>query len=169
MSMVDPSDPPLVQIEKQARIIDALVRRANRQSDISPSAYRSFQSAIDLQRQVAAQSLELETVRTERERTRKTLVEALSSMGEGVALFSDDRLNICNDLFRGLLPDISHKFVPGLSLSRYLELVEVSERVVSTDRKLSVLRQTLKVRQSAGATTALMVELSDDRWYQPSI
>ncbi|WP_205742128.1 hypothetical protein, partial [Halomonas marinisediminis] len=78
---------------------DALVRRANRQSDISPSAYRSFQSAIDLQRQVAAQSLELETVRTERERTRKTLVEALSSMGEGVALFSDDRLNICNDLF----------------------------------------------------------------------
>ncbi|WP_424968620.1 PAS-domain containing protein [Dinoroseobacter sp. S375] len=169
MSMVNPYDPPQVQIEKQARIIDALVRRANRQSEIGPSAYRAFQSAIDLQQQVAAQTLELETVRSERERTRKTLVEALSSMGEGVALFSDERLNICNDLFRGLLPDISHKIIPGLSLSHYLELVEISARVVSTDRKLSVLRQTLKVRQSAGATTALVVELVDDRWYQLSI
>lgn len=169
MSMVNPSDPPQVQIEKQARIIDALVRRANRQSEIGPSAYRAFQSAIDLQQQVAAQTLELETVRSDRERTRKTLVEALSSMGEGVALFSEERLTICNDLFRGLLPDISHKIIPGLSLSHYLELVEISDRVVSTDRKLSVLRQTLKVRQSAGATTALVVELWEDRWYQLSI
>lgn len=167
--MINPADPPQVQVEKQARIIDALVRRASRQNDIGPSAYRAFQSAIDLQRQVAAQSLELETVRTERERTRKTLVEALSSMGEGVALFSDERLNICNDLFRGLLPDISHRIIPGLSLSHYLELFEISGHVVSTDRKLSLLRQTLKVRQSAGATTVLVAELLDDRWYQLSI
>lgn len=167
--MIDPFDPPQLQVEKQARIIDALVRRASRQNEVGPSAYRAFQSAIDLQRQVAAQSLELETVRTERERTRKTLVEALSSMGEGVALFSDERLNICNDLFLGLLPDIQHKIIPGLSLSHYLELFEVSSHVVSTDRKLPLLRQTLKVRQSAGATMSLAAELLDDRWYQMGI
>lgn len=168
MSMIDPNDPPQVQVEKQSRIIDALIRRASRQKDVGPSAYRAFQSAIDLQQQVAAQTLELESARYERERTRKTLAEALSSMEEGLALFSDGSLNICNDLFKGLLPDISNKIVPGLGLAAYFDLMGKSRHLASTDRNLGNVREALETGQSAGSVVSLVAEVARDRWYQMS-
>ncbi|MFK7751802.1 MAG: PAS-domain containing protein [Sedimentitalea sp.] len=167
--MIDANDPPQIQVEKQARIIDALVRRARRQIDVSPSAYRAFQSAIELQEKVAAQSLELESVRVERERTRRTLAEALSSMEEGFALFSDGQLNVCNDLFKGLLPDISHKVVPGLPLGHYIGLMGFSRHLVSTERNLPMLRRALRARQSAGPVVSMVAEMRGDRWYQMSV
>ncbi|WP_299964470.1 PAS-domain containing protein [uncultured Roseobacter sp.] len=166
--MIDPEDPLAVQVTKQARIIDALIRRANRQEDVGPSAYRAFQSAIDLQQTVAEQTIELESVRYERERTRKTLAEALASMEEGLALFSDGSLEICNDLFRGLLPDVSDKIVPGLTLDRYFQLMGRSAYLVSTDRKLSKMRRHLHNRRAAGSVVSLVAEVPRDRWYQLS-
>lgn len=166
--MIDPNDPPHVQVEKQARIIDALMRRASRQKDVGPSAYRAFQSAIDLQQKVAAQTIELESARDERERTRKTLAEALASMEEGLALFSDGSLNICNDLFKGLLPDVSEQMVPGLTLAECFELMAGSKYLVSTDRKLNTVRRALESDQNAGSVVSLVAEVSRDRWYQMS-
>lgn len=166
--MIDPDDPPHVQVEKQAKIIDALIRRASRQKDVGPSAYRAFQSAIDLQQKVAAQTLELESVRYERERTRKNLAEALATMEEGLALFSDGTLEICNDLFRGLLPDISERIVPGLTLAQYFQLMESSRHLVSTDRKLGNTRLALESGQNAGSVLSLVAEVARDRWYQMS-
>ncbi|WP_299740878.1 PAS-domain containing protein [uncultured Roseobacter sp.] len=166
--MIDPNDPPQVQVEKQAKIINALIRRASRQKDVGPSAYRAFQSAIDLQQKVAAQTLELESARYERERTRKTLAEALASMEEGLALFSDGALNICNDLFKGLLPDISEKIVPGLTLAECFDLMAGSDYLVSTDRTLPNLRRALESGQHAGSVVSLVAEVARDRWYQMS-
>ncbi len=166
--MIDPNDPPQIQIEKQAKIIDALVRRANRQKDVGPSAYRAFQSAIDLQQTVAAQHRELESARYERERTRKALAEALSSMEEGFALFSDGRLNICNDLFRGLLPDISGQVAPGLDMLEYFRLMEHSAHLVSTDRNLTNVRRVLGHGQTEGSVVSVVAEVTRDRWYQMS-
>lgn len=166
--MIDPDDPPQVQVEKQAKIIDALIRRASRQKDVGPSAYRAFQSAIDLQQKVAAQTIELESARFERERTRKTLAEALASMEEGLALFSEGALNICNDLFIGLLPDVSDRIVPGLTLEQYFQLMAGSKYLVSTDRKLSKLSRALESRQAAGSVVSVIVEVPRDRWYQLS-
>ncbi|WP_300057203.1 PAS-domain containing protein [uncultured Roseobacter sp.] len=166
--MIDPDDPPQAQVEKQAKIIDALIRRASRQKDVGPSAYRAFQSAIDLQQQVAAQTIELESARSERERTRKTLAEALATMEEGLALFSDGALNICNDLFIGLLPDVSDQIVPGLTLEQYFRLMAQSKHLVSTDRKLSKLTRALGSAQAAGAVVSVIVEVPRDRWYQLS-
>ena len=168
MSMINPDDPLEVKVEKQAKIIDALMRRAGRQKDVGPSAYRAFQSAIELQQKMAAQSLELESVRYERERTRKTLAEALGSMEGGLALFSDGTLNICNDLFKGLLPDISEHIVPGLSLARYFDLMSSSKYLVSTDRKLFTMRGALESDQNEGPVVSLVAEVSKDRWYQMS-
>lgn len=166
--MINPDDPAEVQVEKQAKIIDALIRRASRQKDVGPSAYRAFQSAIDLQQKVVAQSLELESARYERERTRKTLAEALASMEEGLALFSEGRLNICNDLFKGLLPDISEQVVPGLALAQYFDLMSASPYLVSTDRKLPGMRDALESGQNEGSVVSLVAEVSRDRWYQMS-
>lgn len=166
--MIDPEDPPQVQVAKQAKIIDALIRRASRQKDVGPSAYRAFQSAIDLQQKVAAQTIELESARSERERTRRTLAEALASMEEGLALFSDGSLNICNGLFKALLPDISDRLEPGLDLAEFFSLMGSSKYLVSTDRKLHNVQAALESGRNAGSVVSLVAEVTRDRWYQMS-
>ncbi|MEX0367228.1 MAG: PAS-domain containing protein [Ruegeria sp.] len=173
--MIDPRDPLELQVAKQAKIIDALMRRANRQKDVGPSAFRAFQSAIELQQQVMAQSrdleratTELESVRYERERTRKSLVEALSSMEEGFALFTDGQLDLCNELFLNLLPDISGQVVPGLRISRFFALMSGSTYFTSSDRSLMQVAEALANSRDDGTITSVVVELCEDRWYQVS-
>ena len=173
--MIDPQDAPDIQIAKQAKIIEALMRRANRQKDVGPSAFRAFQSAIELQQQVAAQSrdleraaTELESVRHERERTRKSLAEALSSMEEGFALFTSGKLDLCNDLFLNLLPDVSSQVVPGLKIERFFGLMFGSENVVSSDRNLMQVVGALESTVAEPEITTVVVELTEDRWYQLS-
>ena len=101
MNLIDPNQPSDIQIERQSRIIAALMRRADRQNELNVSAYSAFQSAIELQAQVAAKTrdleraaTELESVRGDRERTRRNLHDALSAMHEGFALFTDGRLDV---------------------------------------------------------------------------
>ncbi|MFA3916361.1 hybrid sensor histidine kinase/response regulator [Ruegeria hyattellae] len=173
--MLNPNDPLDLQVAKQAKIIDALMRRANRQKDVGPSAFRAFQSAIELQQQVMAQSrdleratTELESARYERERTRKSLVEALSSMEEGFALFTDGQLNLCNDLFQALLPDISDKVMPGLGMVRFFTLVYGSAHFASSDLSMSQVAQALDRSRDNGMITSVVIELRNDRWYQMS-
>ncbi|MEL6100596.1 MAG: PAS-domain containing protein [Pseudomonadota bacterium] len=167
--MLDPNDPPEVQIAKQQKIINALIRRSNRQRDLGPSAFRAFQSALELQETVAAQTrdlqraaTELESARYERERTRRILAEALSSMDGGFALFSDGNLELCNDLFRTLLPDIQDAVRPGLPLGQFLTLASSSKHLVSSEQPLSRLDQT---SDKAGVSSAV-IELREDRWFQ---
>ncbi|MGB3243453.1 MAG: PAS-domain containing protein [Sulfitobacter sp.] len=171
--MVDTRVPAEEQIRRQGKIIDALMRKAGGQKNMGPAAYQAFQSAIALQQTVAAQTLELESARFERERSRRTLEEALNAMEEGFALFSDGQLDVCNALFLDLLPDISDQMVAGLSLSRYFELVAGSEHLISTDQRLDGLARTLS-RPPAGpeprsAVVSLIAELSRDRWFQLSV
>ena len=144
--MLDPDDPPEIQVAKQKKIIDALIKRSNRQRDVGPSAFRAFQSALELQQTVAAQSrdleraaTELESARYERERSRRILAEALSSMDGGFALFFEGKLELCNELFRTLLPDIEEIVRPGLGLVQFLHFVSGSRHFVSSDRPLAGL------------------------------
>lgn len=143
MCLIDASQPPEVRLERQERIIAALMRRADRQNELSLSAYSAFQSAIELQVQVAAKTRdleraasELETMRGDRERTRRNLHEALSAMHEGFALLNEGWLDVCNDLFRNLLPDIADRVTTGLSLDGYFDLMVQSRHLVSTDRNI---------------------------------
>jgi signal transduction histidine kinase len=164
--MIDPNDPLDVQVVKQAKIIDALIRRAGRQTGMSRSAYEAFQSAIELQQKVAAQSLELESVRHETEQTRISLSQALSSMEEGFALFFDGRLGVCNELFRNLLPDISDSLVPGLDLEAYFELFSESSQLVSVDGDLRGAYAALGEPNTDTAAVSMVAEFVGDRWYQ---
>lgn len=173
--MLNPDDPPEIQISKQAKIIDALMRRANRQKDVGPSAFLAFQSAIELQQQVMEQSrdleratTELESARYEREQTRKSLVKALSSMEEGFALFTDGELNLCNELFQAIFPDMSDVVGPGLSLGRFFLLVQNSPEFVSSDHGISKMLDTLERNCHTGMVSSDVIELRGDRWYQLS-
>ncbi len=168
MNLIDPLEPPELQLLRQDRIIEALVRRAMRQNHVGQTAYSAFQSAIELQAQVAAKTRdleraadELETTRFERERTRRNLDEALAAMGEGFALFTEGQLAICNDLFQHLLPDVSDRIVPGLPLPEYFELLAQSRFVISTDRQIGANDGPLP-----GAS--MVIEVTEDRFYQLS-
>ncbi|MEQ5871008.1 PAS-domain containing protein [Sagittula sp. NFXS13] len=170
MNLIDPLEPPELQLLRQTRIIEALVRRATRQNEIGQTAYSAFQSAIELQSQVAAKTRDLEraadelkSIRFEGERTRKSLDEALAVMGEGFALFTDGQLDICNDLFQHLLPDVAQQVVPGLTLPEYYDLMAQSRVVVSTDRQI-------RASGTEGVPAASsVIELTEDRWYQLSM
>lgn len=171
--MLDPAEPLETRVVKQAKIIDALIRRSNRQKDVGPSAFRAFQSAIELQERVEAQrrdlqraETELESARYERERTRRSLVEALSSMAEGFALFLDGQLHVSNDLLATILPDASHAIVPGLRFERFFDLLATSENFVSADRDLGAVAAALSRARNSSQITSVVIELREDRWYQ---
>ena len=171
--MIDPDDPLEVQVAKQARIIDALVQRANRQHELGTSAYGAFQQAIALQGQVWAKtrdleraSTELEQVRLERERSRRNLADALAAMEGGFALFTDGRLELWNDLFQTLLPDLADCILPGLEIERYFKALRSSAHLRTADPvTIEVVRE---ARRAMVGTAALSFtcELAGDRWYQ---
>ncbi len=176
MRLVDSTQTPEVQLDRQAKIIDALMRRAGRQKDMDLSAFSAFQSAIELQEKIEAQSrdleratTELESARFDRERTRKSLVEALSSMEEGLALFADGKLEVFNELFRLLLPDVTEQVAPGMHIDRYFELMSASRYLASDDQMLrqAVTQGVPRAHGDHGDTSnSLILELSHDRWYQ---
>lgn len=172
--MIDPNDPPQVTIERQARIIDALIRRASRQHDVGGSAYALFQSAVALQGQVWAKtrdlertSSELELARFDREQTQRRLTEALDAMEGGFALFNEGRLQVCNDLFKSILPDISARILPGLTVEDYFRALQTSRHLADPDKACRDLADA--IRGNAGGTSASFVlELEADRWFQIS-
>ncbi|MCO8143941.1 PAS-domain containing protein [Rhodovulum tesquicola] len=172
--MIDPNAPPEVTIERQARIIDALVRRASRQHEVGDSAYALFQSAVTLQGQVWAKtrdlertSSELEIARFDREQTQRRLTEALDAMEGGFALFNEGRLQVCNDLFKSILPDISARILPGLTVEDYFRALQTSRHLADPDRACRDLAEAIR-GPAGGASMSFVLELQADRWFQIS-
>lgn len=173
--MIDPDDPLDVQLAKQAKIIDALVRRAGRQHEVGHSAYAAFQSAIALQEQVWAKtrdleraSNELELVRFDREQTQKNLADALSVMEGGFALFTDGKLQVCNDLFKSLLPDMSDMILPDLTIDAYFDGLEQSDLTVTRDARTHHNLREARRGPTEAALHTFVLELQGDRWFQIS-
>ena len=173
--MIDPNDPLDVQVAKQAKIIDALVRRAGRQHEVGHSAYAAFQSAIALQEQVWAKtrdlertSNELELVRFDREQTQKNLADALSVMEGGFALFTDGKLQVCNDLFKSLLPDISDVILPDLGIDAYFDGLERSVLTVTGEARTQENLAEARHGPSEASLHTFVLELQGDRWFQIS-
>ena len=170
--MTDPQESVEDQVARQQKIIDALIRRSERQNDVGPSAFNAFQSAIALQERVEAQTRdlkraenELQSVRYERERNRRSLVEALSSMAEGFALFLDGQLHVTNEFFGNLLPDRAGDIVPGLGIARFFKVIADSRVFVGSEPGL-VETGILLARTKGLENRTVVVELDQDRWYQ---
>ena len=174
--MIDPQEPLAQQVARQAKIIEALMRRANRQHELGSTAYSAFQSAIALQGQVWAKTRDLERTATElhvaradRERTRKSLADALSAMEGGFALFTDGKLEVCNDLFQSLFPDISALIQPGLTLDEYFESMTRSGHFVSTDSRIHNTLSPARRSQGGASMLSKVIELTEDRWFQMNL
>lgn len=175
--MVDPDDPPEVKIAKQQRIIDALIRRAEHGTQVGSSAYALFNSAIALQSQVWAKSkdleqalhtlgdasTQLETSEEARREMQRNLADAVEAMESGFALFSDGQLQICNQLFRNFLPDLSRRIRLGMTLSSYFEALSASRFVLSEDGTVQPLPQDL-FKDSPGQSR--LFGIRGDRWFQ---
>lgn len=174
--MIDPDDPLEMQVAKQAKIIQALVSRAGRQNEIGDSGYAAFQSAIALQGEIWAKtrdleraSNELQNLRAERERTQKNLTEALSVMEGGFALFAEGRLQLFNELFQTLLPDLKDRIQPGLDLGGYFALLTGSRHLISGQATIRAAGEMAR-RPLAGARLPTpVIELESDRWFQLSL
>ncbi len=181
--MIDPKDPPEVQIAKQKRIIDALIRRAERRHEVGDGPYALFQSAVSLQSEVwkktrdlevALDSLgqtarDLEAARTAQEALQKNLAEAMNAMEGGFALFTEGRLQLWNTLFRRLLPDIEPMIHRGLEFRDYLDAMQAS-RSVRPDASYEVgpLARHIQGTES-GQITSFVLPLKHDRWFQVSL
>ncbi len=168
--MIDPDESPQVQIARQARIIDALIRRATREADLRPSRFAPFRSAIELQGEVWAKTRdleraesELEALRLDRERARLTLAEAVSAMKGGFALFTDRRLALCNELFRTLIPDLTERIRQGLGLTSYFAALRRSPHIVSTGDGGGLSGV------GGAESLSIVIELEDERFFQWSL
>jgi len=180
--VIDPTDPPEVQIAKQARIIEALVARAERGGELGGSAYALFQSAIALQARVwektrdleaaldtlGRASSELERVRGAQERMQRSLADAMGAMEGGFALFSEERLQACNDAFRRLLPDVEPVIEPGLALDDYLARVASSRFVQHRQTKAGSDAAKMPGRPADRRFSSHVMALRNDRWFQIS-
>ncbi len=184
--MIDPSDPAEVQIAKQAKIIEALINRAERGHEVGGTAYSLFQSAITLQAKVwektkdlekaldtlGRASSELEIAYQTQERMQRNLADAMVAMEGGFALFSEDRLQVCNTQFRRLLPDVEPIIKPGLAFDDYLRAVEASKYLASeeTDGVKVVRRPPANglPETSGHGFSSFVIALRNDRWFQIS-
>ncbi|MCQ0093093.1 hybrid sensor histidine kinase/response regulator [Roseovarius sp. M141] len=177
--MIDRNQPLEIQVEKQARIIDALILRANRAHDFGDSAYALFQSAVSLQDEVwekskdlelaldtlGKASVELETAEFARDQMQRNLADVLDMMEGGFALFTADKLQICNDIFQTLIPDIAARIVPGLTLEAYFELLNGSA-LATLNHDLATPPGAREQTQKLSPGASFVLALPHDRWFQ---
>lgn len=178
--MIDPRDPPEVQVEKQKKIIAALIRRAELGDEMGTSSYSLFNSAIALQGQVWAKtkdleralhtlgraSNELESSREAQREVQRNLADAVEAMESGFALFTDGRLQICNQLFRNLLPDVSRRIKQGMHIDDYLESLFNSRFADDGKEAQQVLAEDVGNTPLKGNDQTSILAVKGDRWFQ---
>ncbi|MBP2233935.1 signal transduction histidine kinase/CheY-like chemotaxis protein [Sinorhizobium kostiense] len=178
--MIDPNEPHEIQIAKQAKIIEALINRAERAHEVGGSAYSLFESAIALQGKVwektkdleraldtlGRASSELEIAYQTQERIQRNLADAMVAMEGGFALFSEDRLQVCNAQFRELLPDIEPLIRPGLEFDDYLAAVNTSKYLNPDENGVIGRTQLLMPGRPGRRFSSFVMVLRNDRWFQ---
>ena len=178
--MIDPNQALEVQIEKQAKIINALIERANRQHEIGGSAYSLFQSAIALQGKVSEKTRDLERAldtlgqasdqlensEFARAQTQRNLADALEAMEGGFALFADGKLHVFNEIFKKLIPDISHAIVPGLQFNDYIAAIDDSPHVKFGRDAERLTSSGADLNLYDNPSTPFVLSLRNDRWFQ---
>lgn len=182
--MIDPTDPLEIQVAKQAKIIAALIDRAERGHEVGGSAYALFQSAIALQSAIwektrdlekaldtlGRASSELQDAQLARDRMQKALAEAVVAMEGGFALFTEDRLQVCNAQFRHLLPDVARLVQPGLRFQEYLAAVRASRFISHQDvgKDMHEAPQAPQPGTEVRLFSSFVLGLKNDRWFQIS-
>ncbi len=180
--MIDPDDPPEVQVGKLQKVVKALMWRVEQNNEKGRTPYTMFQTAINLENEVRARTVALqETLEQleqthgdltaalqEAERSRQILLDALEVMNEGFALFSDDRLVICNDRFKNLLPDVSAQIVEEMTFEDYARIVSCSRYLYLAEDQCGDDWLRFRLAQHGRQQATFILRLPNDQWIQIS-
>jgi signal transduction histidine kinase len=118
------------RLVKAERIIEVLMNRVERSTDLQGNAFSLFETAITLEAKVrdrtgdleralaelAASNAELAAAKAQADDAERRLSDAITSINEGFALFdAEDRLILCNDTYLGLWPRFADRIRPGIT------------------------------------------------------
>ena len=182
IQIVDPRDPPEEQVRKLGKIVEALMWRVEQSSEMGGTPYSMFQAAINLENEVQARTKalqdtleqlekthgELSRALKEAEQSRQTLLDALEAMSEGFALFSEERLLICNERFRNLLPDVADRIEEGMTFAEYTRVVASSSHLLLDEGQTPEEWASFRRRQHGRKRATFTVRLKGGRWIQVS-
>lgn len=181
--LLNPADPPQRQTEKLLSIVEVLMRRVERGTDLSGAAYAQFERAAMLEEQVRLRTRELEQAlallnqsnaqlagaNRAAEAARRNLADAIETVQEGFGLFGPDEvLVLCNSRFGEQLRDIQPALVPGLDFAGYVDLASRSRALVLPEGMTPQDWAIQRLRRHQDRSTVFTVELQGDRWLQVS-
>jgi len=177
--MLNPTDSPEHQIDKQQKIIAALLHQFERRQDMGGSAYALFQSAMELESQVLQKTQDLEralntigerntelrNIYSERKRDQQSLADTLEVMNEGYALIKDGYLAIINDRFRRPFPDVSDQIYAGATAIEFIEAVGDSEALALGSEAERKEWKDSRVEALSSERSSFVLPLTEDRWF----
>jgi signal transduction histidine kinase len=126
------------KLAKAERIIDVLMNRVERSTDLQGNAFSLFETAITLEAKVrdrtadleraltelAASNAELGAAKTQADEAERRLVDAIASINEGFALFdAEDRLVLYNYTYLRLWPRFADRIQPGVTFDAMLRWI----------------------------------------------
>lgn len=126
------------RLAKADRIIEVLMNRVERSTDLQGNAFSLFETAITLEAKVrdrtgdleralaelAASNAELGAAKAQADDAERRLIDAIASINEGFALFdAEDRLILYNDTYLGLWPRFADRIRPGVTFGDMLRWI----------------------------------------------
>ena len=182
-NLVDPAEPPDVQIARLKKISQVLMRRVETQTDRDGAAYSQFERAVVLEDQVRRRTEELEralgllnesnarlsAANVEIEAARRDLASAIEAVQEGFALFGvDDVLLLFNGRFCWQMPDVRARLHPGMTFADYIQVVSRSAMLRLPAGQTPEDWAETRMRRHRRDHVIFNLALTDNRWMQVS-
>lgn len=182
-NLVDPAEPPDIQIARLKKISAVLMRRVETQTDRDGAAYSQFERAVVLEDQVRRRTEELEralrllnesnaklsAANSQIEGARRDLASAIEAVQEGFALFgADDLLLLFNGRFCWQMPEVRAQLRPGMRFDDYVRIVSRSAKLHLPAGQTPDDWAATRMQRHRRDHVIFNLALIDDRWLQIS-
>ena len=182
-NLVDPAEPPDIQIARLKKISAVLMRRVETQTDRDGAAYSQFERAVVLEDQVRRRTEELEralrllnesnaklsAANSQIEGARRDLASAIEAVQEGFALFgADDLLLLFNGRFCWQMPEARAQLRPGMRFADYVRIVSRSAKLHLPAGQTPDDWAATRMQRHRRDHVIFNLALIDDRWLQIS-
>ncbi len=182
-SLINETDSLERQNQKLQKIVEALMRRVEQDTEDSGAAYAQFQRAAMLEEVVRSRTAELEQAldllndsnaklahaNAETEAARANLANAIETVQEGFALFnSDEELVMCNSRFGKHMRDVHHLFKPGLKFAEYVSIVSTSPYLSLPDGETPESWAAYRMERHKDDSVVFNARMAGRRWLQVS-
>ncbi|SET85684.1 hybrid sensor histidine kinase/response regulator [Oceanicella actignis] len=183
LSILNPADDLERENAKLRKIVAALMKRVEQDTDEAGAGYGLFQTAVALEAKVRARTRDLqaameelnaanarlEAAKAEAEGARALLANALEAVEEGFALFSpQDRLLMCNSRFGAVTPDVRERIRPGVTFEDYVAAISRSRFLQLAPGQGPEDWLAWRLRAHRSMRGHITVRFVGDRWVQVS-